>query len=181
MLYGVCLCGRWLRLGLWLWPRRRKTAHEKNLFSVQWLYFVGLLLDLGQPNTHMFCLLHATSSAQSQLLGKSECRYYCCCCCFLHLCNITTATTRRNVFGRKPNWTFTFCLNALFVHLRLLLFFLWLQMACTCCSLYLCMYVRVCVCVMSKTLLLHWESALSSTGALAQAAIFHFLSQSNRK
>lgn len=155
-------------LGLWLWPRRRKTAHEKNLFSVQWLCFVVLFVCWTSNSEHTFVLFvrrlalppapslshSACVAAQpehSAASWKSECRC-CCCCCFLHLCNITTSG-RNVVFGRKPNWTFTFCLNALFVHLACIVVFLLItngkyrQMngnsrAC------------VCVCIMSNTLLL---------------------------
>lgn len=64
--------------------------------------------------------LLAAQPEHSAASWKSECR---CCCCFLHLCNITTSG-RNVVFGRKPNWTFTFCLNALFVHLACIVVFL---------------------------------------------------------
>lgn len=95
--------------------------------------------------SHSACV--AAQPEHSAASWKSEC-----CCCFLHLCNITTSG-RNVVFGRKPNWTFTFCLNALFVHLACIVVFLLItngkyrQMngnsrAC------------VCVCIMSNTLLL---------------------------
>lgn len=173
----LCMCGRWLRcgLGLWLWPRRRKTAHEKNLFSVQWLCFVVLFVcwTSNRANTHLFCLFAcclclclSLSPRHSAASLKSEC----CCCCFLHLCNITTTSGRNVVFGRKLNWTFTFCLNALFVHLTCIVVFLLITN-----DKYRQNYVCVCVCV-------HYVKDASSvaifkrgsTGALAGQPFFTF-------
>lgn len=120
------------------------------------------LLDLEQ-RTHICFVCSPPASAARPLSArdapqpehsaaswKSEC--CCCCCCFLHLCNITTSG-RNAVFGRKPNWTFTFCLNALFVHLACIVVFLLITN-----GKYRQMNgnsrVCECVCIMSNTLLL---------------------------
>lgn len=90
----------------------RLLDHEQSEHT--FVLFVRLLpLPLPLP-------LSVHASRHSAASWKSEC----CCCCFLHLCNITTTSGRNVVFGRKPNWTFTFCSNALFVHLTCIVVFL---------------------------------------------------------